>query len=154
MAFCSSCGTEISPAAVACPQCGQPTGVSPTGSLEYADFWTRFAGAIVDAILVAAASYLLMFGTVPWLGGFVIGFLYHWLTVAYWTGQTVGRRVLNIRVARPDGSAVDPGGAAGRAAMRIVSGLPFGLGFLWAAWDPEKRTWHDMVADTRVYRVR
>jgi uncharacterized RDD family membrane protein YckC len=28
-----------------------------------------------------------------------------------------------------------------------------GLGFLWAAWDPEKRTWHDMVADTRAFRV-
>ena len=153
MAFCSNCGTELSEHAPACPKCGHPTQATSV-SLEYADFWARLGGAIIDTVLVGVASYALVFGVVPWLGGIFIGFLYHWLTVAYWNGQTVGKRVLNIRVARPDGSAVDPGVAAGRAAVRIVSGVPFGLGFLWAAWDPEKRTWHDMVADTRVYRVR
>lgn len=158
MAYCSSCGTEISPAAVVCPQCGQPTGEASASfghiDLEYADFWTRFGGAILDGIITGVASYALFFLLVPWLGGLVLGFLYHWLTVAYWDGQTVGKRVVNIRVVRPDGSAVDPPTAAARAAMRIVSGIPLALGFLWAAWDPEKRTWHDMVADTRVYRLR
>lgn len=149
MAYCSSCGTEISAEAATCPNCGHPT-APPV--LQYADFWTRLAGALIDGILVGVASYAVRFGAAPWLTGIFIGFLYHWLTVAYWNGQTVGKRVLNIRVTRPDGSPVDNSVAAGRAAMRIVSGIPFALGFLWAAWDAEKRTWHDMVADTRVYR--
>ncbi len=152
MAFCSNCGTELSDQALACPTCGQPT-AAPAAALDYADFWTRVGGAIIDAILVGVLSYVLRVGA-PWFAGLFIGFLYHWLTVAYWNGQTVGRKVLNIRVCSPDGSIVDSGAAAGRAAMRIVSGIPFGLGFLWAAWDPEKRTWHDMIANTRVYRVR
>jgi uncharacterized RDD family membrane protein YckC len=38
--------------------------------------------------------------------------------------------------------------------MSYVSGIALLLGYLWTLWDPEKRTWHDMVADTRVYRVR
>lgn len=37
--------------------------------------------------------------------------------------------------------------------IAIVSSLALGLGYLWAAWDPEKRTWHAMVADTRAFRV-
>ena len=34
--------------------------------------------------------------------------------------------------------------------MMLVSGLFFDLGFLWAAWDPHRQTWHDHVAKTLV----
>lgn len=153
MAFCTSCGNEISDQALACPNCGQRTD-APVTRLEYADFWTRVGGAIIDWIVVGVAGFLLGRSANAWFLSFILGFLYHWLLVAYWDGQTVGKRVVNIRVTRRDGTAVDNGTAAGRAAMRIVSGIPLGLGFLWAAWDQERRTWHDMVADTRVYRIR
>jgi uncharacterized RDD family membrane protein YckC len=152
MAFCTNCRHEISPLATACPECGHPTGVRAETSGEYADFWARFGGALLDGLILAVPSFALNL-TVPIVGGFVIDFLYHWLTVAYWDGQTVGKRVVGVRVTRPDRQPVDPGVAAARAAMRIVSGLALLIGFLWAAWDPERRTWHDMVADTRVYRV-
>jgi uncharacterized RDD family membrane protein YckC len=153
MAFCSNCGHEISLAAVACPQSGHPTGVHQSTTTVLADFWTRFGGAILDGLILAIPSFVANFLIVPFLGGLLIDFLYHWLMVAYSDGQTIGKRVVGVRVARPDGAPVDPTVAAGRAAMRLVSGLALGLGFLWAAWDPEKRTWHDMVADTRVFRV-
>jgi uncharacterized RDD family membrane protein YckC len=152
MTYCTHCGHEISTLAASCPQCGQSTGVSaPSG--ELADFWTRFAAALLDGLILFIPSLLLRFAT-PFVGGLVVGFLYHWLMVTYWDGQTVGKRVVGVRVARPDGRPVDSGVAAARSAMRIVSGLALLLGFLWAAWDPEKRTWHDMVADTRVFRVQ
>jgi uncharacterized RDD family membrane protein YckC len=152
MAFCTNCGGEISDLAVSCPHCGQPTAHSTT--LELADFWTRFGGWILDVIILIIPSILLNLRLYPFIGGLIVDFAYHWLTVAYWDGQTVGKRVVGIRVARPDGTPVDPAQAAGRAAMRIVSGFALGLGFLWAAWDPERRTWHDSVADTRVFRVQ
>jgi uncharacterized RDD family membrane protein YckC len=154
MAFCTSCGNEISPVAVACPQCGQPTGYRAATSLENADFWTRLGGWLLDVLILIIPSFILNISVYPFIGGLLVDFLYHWLTVAYGDGQTVGKRVVGVRVTRPDGSPVDPAVAAGRALMRIVSGLVFGLGFLWAAWDAEKRTWHDMTADTRVFRVR
>jgi uncharacterized RDD family membrane protein YckC len=146
--------------AVACPNCGQPRTPTATGppvqapdtTLVYADFWSRFGGAFIDWLVLILPS--LMFRGAFLVGGIAIGFLYHWLLVAYWDGQTVGKRVVGVRVTRPNGDPVDPAVAAARALMRIVSGLAFGIGFLWAAWDPEKRTWHDMAADTRVFRVR
>lgn len=151
MAFCANCGHEISDSAANCPQCGHPTALATAATTTYADFWSRFAAALIDAVILFIPGIL--FGSGRFLGGLAITFLYHWLLVAYWDGQTVGKRALSIRITRPDGAAVDPGVAAARSAMRLVSGLALGLGFLWAAWDPEKRTWHDMVADTRAFRA-
>lgn len=151
MAFCANCGNEISDSRTTCPNCGHPVGVQ-AAPVQYADFWSRFAGALIDGIILILPSIALGYGG-RFFGSLVVSFVYHWLLVAYWDGQTIGKRVLNIRVARPDGSPVDLAVAAARSGMRLVSGLAFGLGFLWAAWDPEKRTWHDSVADTRVFRV-
>ena len=170
MAYCTNCGNNISDLAVACPQCGHPTGV-PGTTPAYADFWSRAAAWLIDNLILAIPSFVLgvgflvvglpFFGRAPFHTGFrffspvgyLVPFLYHWLTIAYWNGQTIGKRLLNIRITRPDGSPVDPTGAAARAGMRLVSGAALGLGFLWAAWDPEKRTWHDSVANTRAFRV-
>ena len=153
--FCRYCGHEIPVSAAVCPNCGRATTDEATGAapatLQYAGFWTRFAAALIDAVVLIIPSAVLGVGT-RYAGGIVVTFLYHWLVVAYWNGQTVGKRALSIRITRPDGSPVDSGVAAARSGMRIVSGIALLLGFLWAAWDPEKRTWHDMVADTRVYR--
>jgi uncharacterized RDD family membrane protein YckC len=150
MAFCENCGRELPELAAACPACGHPIRTAPT--LELADFWTRFGGALIDALILIVPG-LLVAAREPVIGGIVVGFLYHWLLVAYWDGQTVGKRVVGVRILRPDGSPVDTGTAAARSGMRIVSGFALGLGFLWAVWDPEKRTWHDMLADTRAFRT-
>ncbi len=37
--------------------------------------------------------------------------------------------------------------AAGRA---IAPALALFLGYLWMLWEPRKRTWHDIVADSLV----
>lgn len=36
---------------------------------------------------------------------------------------------------------------------RAASALPFGLGFLWPLWDPQNRTFHDMIVGTRAVRT-
>ncbi len=148
MAFCANCGHEISELAVACPQCGQANAVRPTSS--FAGFWIRFAALILDGLILAVPSFVLGGRNGS---GIVIGFLYHWLMLAYNDGRTLGKMACGIRIARPDGSAVDLGTAAARAGMAIVSGIPLGLGYIWAAFDDENRTWHDMVANTRAFRT-
>jgi uncharacterized RDD family membrane protein YckC len=40
-----------------------------------------------------------------------------------------------------------------RALMSSLSALPCFLGFFWMLWEPRKRTWHDMVADSLVVRA-
>lgn len=151
MAYCANCGHEISDLAATCPKCGQPTPAG-AGTGELADFWSRLGAYLLDALILLIPGLIVSFA-VPFIGPLAVYFLYDWLMHAYWDGQTLGKRVVNIRVTRPDGRPIDSGVSAARAAMEIVSGFPLGLGYLWAAWDPENRTWHDMVADTRVYRV-
>ena len=66
-------------------------------------------------------------------------------------GSTFGMSLLHIKVVRKDGSY--PGFL--RAGLRgtfgyWVSGLIFGLGFIWAAFDSERQAWHDKIFDTFV----
>jgi hypothetical protein len=37
--------------------------------------------------------------------------------------------------------------------MSNLSALPCFLGFFWMLWEPRKRTWHDIVADSLVVRT-
>jgi uncharacterized RDD family membrane protein YckC len=173
MAYCSYCGREISDQAIACPNCGHPNEArriipevaftKPPLGLAPAGFWRRFLGLLIDGIIIALVTHPLArtveigpnhvpIGYNPAAGP--AQFLYAWLMIGLVNGQTLGAMLVGVRVLRTNGERVDLGRSAARAAMAIVSGLAVGLGYLWAAWDPEKRTWHDMVADTRVYRTK
>jgi len=68
----------------------------------------------------------------------------HWLFNAL--GWSPGRHGYGVRLVTDEGRA--PGVRRGlvRTAGAVVSAAPLGLGFLWAAWDGEKRTWHDKLA--------
>lgn len=66
---------------------------------------------------------------------------------------TLGKRLLGVQVVDKSGGPMTYTQAAKRNGGKILSGLVFGLGFLWALWDREGRTWHDMLADARVVRV-
>jgi uncharacterized RDD family membrane protein YckC len=72
------------------------------------------------------------------------------------TGQTIGKRALNIRVIRQDtGQLLTGGQALGREAFAyFVSGQIFYLGYLWMLWDDQKQTWHDKVVNSVVVRTR
>jgi uncharacterized RDD family membrane protein YckC len=184
VAFCTYCGREISDQALTCPNCGHPneartaipevefTSADPNAVREYAGFWIRFGSLLIDLIIVGVISALLSFvhvGSVrtgplhvgdrdfiivfnPFRIVVVLG--YGWLLIALAHGQTVGMKALALRITRPNGEPVGLGRSAARAAMTIISAAPLTLGYLWALWDPEKRTWHDMVADTRVFKIR
>jgi uncharacterized RDD family membrane protein YckC len=40
-----------------------------------------------------------------------------------------------------------------RALVSSLSALVFFLGYLWMLWEPRKRTWHDIVANSLVVRA-
>jgi uncharacterized RDD family membrane protein YckC len=81
------------------------------------------------------------------------------VTVAYfvvsWTrgGQTIGMKSWRLRVVRSDGRSPDFAHALLRFAVAIVSLAPAGLGFWWALFDAQGRTWHDIAAGTLVVRM-
>jgi len=68
-------------------------------------------------------------------------------------GQTVGKRLLGIRVIDGFGERLSFGRAVLRSFGYVASSLLLLLGFLWIAFDREKRGLHDWIADTYVILV-
>ena len=67
-------------------------------------------------------------------------------------GQTIGKMAMRIRVVADD-APLDPGRAARRTLVSVVSVLAVGAGFIPALVDPDRRTLHDRVAGTRVVTI-
>ena len=68
-------------------------------------------------------------------------------------GQTIGKKMMNIKVIKRDGSELGIWDAILRSIFGYAfSGLSFGIGFLWASYDKQAQGWHDMIADTIVIR--
>lgn len=104
-----------------------------------------------DSFLVSAA-----FGTLSlilWFAIVILQFLYFG---HYWSksGQSVGMKVTGVRVLQKDGSNLSYVRAALRGTVGYwISGLIFGLGYIWAAFDSNKEAWHDKIFDTEVVTV-
>ena len=158
---------------------GLPAGVhwktseTVVGEYELAGFGVRLGGFLLDAFVWAVASLILLI----LIGVFVdetsstysesvanvfLALLFLlWLVVipgAQWTfntiGWSVGKRAVGLRIIGDDGRAPGAGSGFGRTIGAILSGLAFGLGYLWAAWDDRNQTWHDKMASTYVVRAR
>jgi uncharacterized RDD family membrane protein YckC len=69
-------------------------------------------------------------------------------------GQTIGKKILNIKVVNPDTLLpVGYGSAALREIIgKMLSSFVFSLGYLWMLWDDKKQTWHDKIAHTIVIK--
>ncbi len=65
-------------------------------------------------------------------------------------GTTPGKRLLKLKVVALDGGPLDNRQRMTRAGVSLLSGYAAGLGYLWALWEPQRRGWHDLMADTRV----
>ena len=68
-------------------------------------------------------------------------------------GQTIGKMIAGIRVVERGSVTVPPRTALLRTAAYLLSLLPVGLGFLVSLLDPERRTFHDRIVDTRVINI-
>lgn len=124
-----------------------------------AGFGQRLAAWLVDGFVVGVlggfvVTMLVYAGVVhPQHGNLLLTALaccYLWLYTGL-TGKTPGKRILKIRVVGPGGGPPGLGRAFVREVLgKMVSGLVFGLGYLWMLWDREKRCWHDRLAGTFV----
>ena len=109
--------------------------------MEYAGFWIRLAGWLIDVVLLSIISW----GLVN-----VVYFIGFWV----WRGQTPGQMVTNTKVVRVDGKPVDLRTAVLRFLGYILCILTFGIGFLMIAGDERKQGLHDKIAETYVIPVR
>lgn len=63
---------------------------------------------------------------------------------------TLGKRLFGLRVTDQSGRRLELGRASLRHFSKLLSVLPFCLGFIVIAFSTRKRGWHDMVAGTVV----
>ncbi len=81
----------------------------------------------------------------------VLAFAYYGYLEGSAAGQTIGKKVLGIRVVDfRSGEPIGFGRGLIRYVGKIISSIPLALGFLWMLWDREKQTWHDKIATTVV----
>jgi uncharacterized RDD family membrane protein YckC len=145
-----------------------------------AEFGRRALGLLVDVVLVSVPTTALFFGVfIAWAASnsdagrdpnlasffavllpvqgiaFVAPLLYNGLLVANGR-RTVGQRLIGLRVVdATTGQVISVGRGLLRALIAgIGSGQIMGLGYWWALWDQEHRTWHDMAAATVVIDTR
>lgn len=102
--------------------------------MNKAGFFKRLVATLIDHLLS--------------LGIFWI--LYETILVSQWNGYTVGKKIMGIRVVSQNGGPVDWVKAFARSVSKILSGMFFGLGYLWMLWDDNSQTWHDKLAETYV----
>lgn len=81
---------------------------------------------------------------------FAIGWIVYQLVFLKKMGTTPGKRLLKLKVISMDGGALDNKQRLTRAAVSLLSGYAAGVGYLWAFWEPQRRGWHDLMAETRV----
>ena len=81
----------------------------------------------------------------------LIALFYGWC----WThgGQTLGMKAWRIRVQRPDGRWLSWERSGLRLLCAVLSWLPLGLGYIWALFDRDNKTWHDRLSNTIVVRL-
>lgn len=132
-------------------------GISDAGSVQSgprASFWLRLAAAIIDGLLLGVVGTIIRAIVGDVLGSAVnllLGLAYYAYLEGSPSGQTVGKRVMSIRVVDFNGGGpIGPGRALIRYLGRILSAIPCGLGYFWMLWDSEKQTWHDKFATTVV----
>lgn len=118
-------------------------GTEPDGCNLDTDVGCQVSDGFAGAVGVSLLAFLLL--------SLIFAFFYYIRPISK-TGQTVGRRVANVRVV--DELTGQPP-SLGKSFVRyliasFISGAIFYLGYLWMLWDDKKQTWHDKVAGTVV----
>lgn len=125
-------------------------------------FWLRVVATLVDGVILFLPNLLIqrsssiVFGmeAAPFAAFGINSFLaliYYGPLQAFMQG-TFGKRIVGLALVTENFEQLTLSQAMVRYAMSIVSGVTFGLGYLWVAWDENKQSWHDRVAGTLVLR--
>lgn len=161
---CPGCQKEIASDRLFCAWCERFV-PSPLAGVK-AGVGRRLAALIMDVVLfwflflVITALLYALFGIgrrgegSEVFGGFVLAWIGYTIAMLWFLsrGFTLGKYVMNEQVV-DHLSGGNPG--LGKMLLReifgkFISGLFFGLGYLWAIWDKDGQAWHDKIAGTVV----
>lgn len=151
----------------------------PVQDSPFAHWGKRVGASVVDSVVIGVLPTILVTIALatgehsttargettvePTSAGLVMSFVSVILYLGLWvwnrlirqgkTGQSIGKKVLNIRlVGRVTGEPVGAGVALLREICHVVDGF-FYLGYLWPLWDRERQTFSDKIVGTYVVNV-
>ena len=151
---CPACGVEIPEGIQWCNQCYTNVINPEIGRLASVD--RRFGAAILDNIIAYLVGVFCVFllivsnSTEFFLTAcFVLDFGI--CSIFYLNGTTPGKAILRLYVVKKDGQKAGFGTMVVREwILKLISAYFLFLGFLWALFNRERRTWHDMILGTYV----
>src|SRR5437868_2391890 len=85
-------------------------------------------GLTFAAIAISQAGFDTIAFLLALIGGFVVVFGYFWACEAFWSGQTVGKRVFRLRAVGDRGEPMTFMQAGIRNVIRIIDFLPYAYG--------------------------
>ena len=124
-----------------------------------AGFWQRFGALVVDSLVllipIVVITLIVEDAVLANALTTLLSFVYYVALEGSASGQTVGKRVLGIRVLDFQGGtgSIGYGRAVVRNLVKYISAIPLLLGYLWMLWDREKQCWHDKAASSVVVPV-
>lgn len=111
---------------------------------------TSVMGGMGAAVGDSAGTALTSIGL---LLGFIVAIGYAFLLEGLWDGQTVGKKVLGIKVVKEDGAECTLGASFLRNLLRVIDGLfYYAVGFLVMAISDKRQRIGDRIAGTVVAR--
>ncbi|MCR9279643.1 MAG: RDD family protein [Pseudomonadaceae bacterium] len=127
---------------------------------EQASLLRRLGALIYDGLLVVAiyAFTIVVIVTVtgeaavgPFVQSFIFAEIFAFF-VYFWTrhGQTLGMRAWHLTLVNLSGSQVSLAQAALRFFVGLAGLLALGMGVLWVMVDPHRRSWSDLMSDSRI----
>lgn len=123
--------------------------------------WRRLAAAFYDSLLLIACYFVIaLVGIGINDGEAVNGDILFWFLllvtwvffVKFWCypGQTLGMQVWKVQVLDVSGHHLTWRQSCIRFFVAILSWVALGLGFFWALFDKDGRTWHDIVSQSQL----
>jgi len=122
-------------------------------------FGKRWTAAFIDGLIIRGASFAIQMGAngkgqtaeLTALGIVILISVGYYVGMIGLSGQTLGKRIMGLRVVGPDGDSPGILRALLRETIgRFCSAIVCMLGYLWVLWDSEQQAWHDKIAGTHV----
>jgi uncharacterized RDD family membrane protein YckC len=168
MPCCKNCGSELSEEAAYCPKCGTPVEVSAKLKLAY--WGERFVAWLLDVIIIGIilipirflastvwSDFSLLPGFFSWVSllnfGFsnVVHFLY-WMLMEGGYGQSFGKMIMRLKVARLDGRSVDMWNAAIESVGKAFL-LPLDCILGWLLYPKRRQRIFNYLSETIVVKT-
>jgi uncharacterized RDD family membrane protein YckC len=157
--YCDQCGTEYHKGDMYCPKCGaqlmKPTG---QGYIELATWTQRFIALVIDGIILGILlsflnlpGYHMMQGVNVTFGlNNILEFLY-FMFMDHYYGQSIGKKVMNLRITKEGGEPLSLMDAAIEAFGKVFL-LPFDFIIGYFMYRDKNQRLFNYLSDTVVIR--